>query len=78
MSKPMLRSGPRVTAWIDINLQWLQPKLKYHGLGLSYLHLGWLSIGLGFGKTRDAMWDAFDRGIGYKDEAEGRKGESNV
>jgi hypothetical protein len=62
MAKPLLRSGPRFTAWFDFNLQWLNPKFKLqHGLG--YLHLGWLSIGFGWGIARDTMWDAFDRGV---------------
>jgi len=55
------RSGPRVTAWVDLNLQWLRPAFSYrHGLG--YLHFGWLSIGFGLGRGRDLMWDVFDRG----------------
>lgn len=60
--KPLLRSGPRFTAWFDFNLQWLSPKIKYRD-GLGYVHLGWLSVGFGFGKARDIMWDAFDRGV---------------
>lgn len=64
--KKLLRSGPRFTAFVDLNLQWLWPEFKFsggHGYLHGYLHLGWLSVGFGFGRARDAMWDAYDRGV---------------
>ena len=69
MGYPLRRTGPRMTAWFDFNLQWLWPKLVFAD-GLGYVHLGWLSIGFGFGYARDAMWDAFDRGLDKGDAGE--------
>jgi hypothetical protein len=66
LSKPLLRKGPRFTFWVDVNLQWLWPKLRFAS-GLGYLHLGWLSVGFGLGRARDAMWDAYDKGLGFDD-----------
>lgn len=65
--KPMRRSGPRFTVFIDLNLQWLWPEFKVTKLGIGYIYLGWVSAFFGFGNGRDALWDALDAGTGYKD-----------
>ena len=64
MSKPMLRTGPRIAIIFDFNLQWLWPKV--HGSGnLWYVHLGWFSWLIAFGKARDTFFDVLEGNL-YK------------
>jgi hypothetical protein len=62
MAKPLRRSGPRIMVTIDFNLQFLKPKI-FGKDGLYYVHLGWLSALIGFGKARDTYFDTLELGL---------------
>lgn len=56
------RTGPRCTFWFDLDSAWLKPSWSFNGK-LGYVQFAFFSVGFGFGRARDLMWDCFDSGV---------------